>query len=129
MYYYIMNNIQKRFLLFVIGCILTRTVIILIAYNYTEYLPIMGWIALLPAIGFLYIYFAGLRTTGAEVFGDKIWWNNLRPVHGTLYLIFSYMAINKSPNSWIVLLIDLIIGTSGFIGYHYTESNFSALIE
>ena len=26
-----------------------------------------------------------LRKTGLEVFGDKIWWNNLRPIHGILY--------------------------------------------
>jgi hypothetical protein len=123
-----MNNIQKRFLLFIIGCILTRTVIILIAKNYQEYLPIMGYISLIPAIGFLTIYLTGSRTSGSEVFGDKIWWNNLRPVHGILYLTFGVMAINSNSNAWLILLADLIIGTSGFAIHHYNEHNFSKLL-
>ena len=32
----------------------------------------LGYLALLPAIGFIYIYLTGSRETGAEVFGDKI---------------------------------------------------------
>jgi hypothetical protein len=122
-----MNNIQKRFLLFICGCILTRSLFVLIAKNYIEYLPIMGGLALGPMVGFFYIYFTNSRQTGNEVFGDKIWWNNLRPIHGTLYAIFAYMALNRDPNSWIILLVDVIIGLSGFLYFHYNEGNFSKL--
>lgn len=52
--------------------------LVLIAKNYVEYLSIMGLIAFISAIGFFYIYAAGVRQTGAEVFDDKIWWNDLR---------------------------------------------------
>jgi hypothetical protein len=122
-----MNNIQKRFLLFICGCILTRSLFVLIAKNYIEYLPIMGSIAILPAIGFFYIYFTNSRQTGNEVLGDKIWWNSLRPIHGTLYAVFAYMALQKNPNAWIILLLDVIIGLSGFLYFHYSEGNLSKL--
>lgn len=123
-----MNNIQKRFLLFLFGCILTRSLFVVISKKYIDYLPIMGLVALLPAIGFFTIYFNNSRQTGAEVFNEKIWWNNLRPLHGSLYLIFALMALNKNPNSWLVLLLDVIIGLTSFLYFHYKQNNFSKLI-
>jgi hypothetical protein len=122
-----MNNIQKRFLLFICGCILTRSIFVIIAKKYTDYLPIMGFSALIPAIGFFYIYFTNSRKTGDEVFGEKIWWNDLRPIHGTLYLLFALFAFNSNPNSWIILLFDVIIGLSAFLYFHYNEGNMSKL--
>jgi hypothetical protein len=123
-----MNNITKRFLLFIFGCILVRTILIIIAKNNQEYLPIMGTIALIPAFGFFYIYANNKRQTGAEVFGDKIWWNDLRPIHGTLYTLFALGALGKNPDAWIFLLIDLIVGILGFTNFHYNEGNFSKLL-
>jgi len=68
-----MNNLQKRFLLFIIGCIGSRLLLVLISkYSPIQYLPIFGYIALVPAIGFIYIYLTRSRKTGGEVFGDKI---------------------------------------------------------
>jgi len=123
-----MNNIQKRFLLFIFGCVLTRVIITFIVKNLkTNYLPIVGYIALIPAIGFLSIYFLNLRKTGKEVFGEKIWWNDIRPIHGILYLIFAYLAINKNTNSWKILLIDVIFGFIMFLNHHYLSGNFKFL--
>lgn len=122
-----MNNIQKRFLLFIFGCILTRSVLVIISKKYIDYLPTMGSLALIPAIGFFYIYFTNSRKTGDEVFGDKIWWNDLRPIHGSIYLLFSLFALNSNPNSWIILLFDVIIGLSAFLFFHYNEGNLSQL--
>ena len=78
----------------------------------------MGYLLLLPAIGFIYIYLTNSRQTGAEVFGDKIWWNNLRPIHALLYLLFSYNAIQGNKNAWIYLLIDVLFGLISFLIYH-----------
>jgi len=114
-----MNTIQKRILLFLIGCIGTRLSLVYIAKNInTQYLKYMGYLGLLPAIGFMYIYLTGVRQTGVEVFGDKIWWNNLRPIHGTLYFLFAYNAIKGNKNSWIYLLIDVLFGLTSFLIYH-----------
>ena len=123
-----MNTIQKRFLLFLIGCIGTRTLFVYAAKNVdTTYLRYMGYLALLPAIGFFYIYFTGSRQTGAEVFGSKIWWNDLRPIHGLLYLLFAYNAINRNRDAWIYLLIDVTFGLVSFLTFHYLNGDFSKL--
>ena len=124
-----MNNIQKRFLLFLIGCIGTRTLLVLIAKNIDiKYLQYLGYLALLPAIGFAYIYLTGSRKTGKEVFGEKIWWNDLRPLHSLLYLLFAYNAIIGNKNSWVYLLIDVVIGLISFIIFHYRNGDFTKLV-
>jgi|APFre7841882793_1041355.scaffolds.fasta_scaffold10652_3 hypothetical protein len=123
-----MNNIQKRFLLFLFGCIPTRLAIMYIAKIIPiQYLPILGYIALIPAIGFIYLFFTGTRTSGPETFGDKIWWNNLRPIHAIFYLLFAYNAINKISSSWIYLLYDVIFGLLSFLIFHYINNDFKNL--
>lgn len=125
-----MNNIQKRFLLFLIGCIGTRSFFVYAAkYININYLPFLGYLALLPTIGFIYIYLTGSRETGVEVFGDKIWWNNLRPLHALLYGLFAYSAINKNPFAWKFLLIDVIIGLAAFLSFHFIHGDFKSLFE
>lgn len=124
-----MNNIQKRFLLFLIGCIGTRSFFVYLAKIVSnKYLNLLGYLALIPAIGFMYIYLTDSRKSGAEVFGDKIWWNDLRPLHSILYTIFALSAINGIKQSWIFLLIDVIIGLIAFLTYHYLAGDFSKLI-
>ena len=124
-----MNTIQKRFLLFLIGCIGIRSLFVYLAKNAnTNYLPYMGYLALLPAMGFIYLFLTGSRKTGAEVFGDKIWWNDLRPVHGLLYFLFAYNAINKNNGAWVYLLVDVIIGLTSFLWFHYYNGDFSKLV-
>lgn len=125
----IMNNIQKRFLLFLCGCIVTRSVFVYLAKKHTQYLPIMGKLALIPMIGFFYIFFTNSRKTGDEVFGEKIWWNDMRPVHGVLYGAFAYMALKNNKDAWIPLLLDVVLGLGGFLLFHYKEGNFSKLSE
>ena len=123
-----MNDIQKRFLLFLVGCIGTRSFFVILAkYIDIKYLPILGYLALIPAIGFIYIYLTGSRKTGGEVFGKKIWWNELRPIHGFLYLMFAYKAILRKKTAWVYLLFDVIIGLISFLIYHYMEGNFNKL--
>lgn len=123
-----MNNIQKRFLLFLIGCIGTRLFLVYLAKTVTtKYLNLLGYLALIPAIGFTYIYLTDSRKTGAEVFGDKIWWNNLRPIHAMLYGIFALSAINGIKYSWIFLLMDAIFGLISFLWHHYLAGDFSKL--
>jgi hypothetical protein len=125
-----MNDLQKRFLLFLFGCIGMRSLFVILAKNANEmYLKYMGYLALIPAIGFIYIYLTGSRQTGAEVFGGKIWWNNLRPLHALLYLLFAYNAILGIKTAWIYLLIDVIIGLMSFIIFHYYNGDFSKILK
>ena len=115
-----LKDIHKRILLFLFGCITTRFLLVFLAKKADKkFLKLMGIFALLPAFGFLYIYLTNSRKIGAETFGQPIWWNNLRPIHGLLYIIFSYLAINNNNNSYIILLLDVLIGFSAFLYYHF----------
>ena len=123
-----MNNLQKRFLLFLFGCIGVRSLLVYIAKNVnTQFLMYMGYLALIPAVGFIYLYLSGSRKVGNEVFGEKIWWNNLRPIHGLMYFLFSYNAITGNKNAWIYLVIDVIIGLISFLIFHYNNNSFKKI--
>jgi hypothetical protein len=120
-----MNHIQQRILMFLIGCIGVRSLFVIIAkYINTNYLKYLGYLALLPAIGFMYIFLTGSRKTGAETFGEKIWWNNLRPIHSILYFLFAYNAIIGNKQSWIYLLVDVLFGLISFLIHHYMKGDF-----
>ena len=115
-----MTNQRKRIFLFLFGCITLRAIFVILAkYIKTDYLPYLGYLALLPAIGFTVIYIGGYRKQGIETFGQPIWWNHLRPIHAILYFTFSYLAITKNKSAWIVLLVDVILGLISFIAHHY----------
>ena len=105
--------------LFII-CIIIRLLLVLLVKNIDKNkLQIIGYITLIPAIGFIYLYSFNKRKTGLEVNGKKIWWNKLRPIHGVLYLLFSIYAIKKEDFSWIPLLIDVILGLTFYIMNYY----------
>ena len=124
-----MNTIQKRFLLFLVGCIGTRSLLVYLAKTTNKtFLMYMGILALLPAIGFFYLFLTGTRKTGAEVFGDKIWWNNLRAIHGLFYTLFAYNAIIGNTGAWIYLLVDVLFGLTSFLIFHYYNGDYKKLL-
>lgn len=118
-----MDTIVKRFLLFLIGCIGIRLLLVYIAKTCSvQFLKYMGYLLLLPAIGFMYLYLSGARKTGPEVFGEKIWWNDLRPIHSILYFLFSYNAIQGNTGAWIYLAIDVTFGLFSFLVHHFART-------
>ena len=115
--------LQKRFLLFLIGCIGARFLFVYVAKIASPiFLKFMGVIALMISIGFISIYLFGLRKTGLETGGETIWWNSLRPFHALTYAIFGYMALSGMQNhAWKILLIDVIVGLAAFLIHHMHE--------
>jgi hypothetical protein len=103
-----------RYLLFLFGCIGVRSLLTYTAYSYKN-ISLLPLVTSLIGLGFFIIYLTNSRKTGPEVFGEQIWWNNLRPVHGTLYLLFSIAYYYKVEYAWIFLLLDVIIGLTAFI--------------
>jgi hypothetical protein len=108
-----MNDIQK---LFLFGCIPSRLLLVFIVYKYPE-CKLLSIILALIGFSFLFIYIFGLRKTGIEVGGGKIWWNNIRPVHGLLYLTAAYMIFseNYKNHAWKILLLDTLVGLTAEI--------------
>jgi hypothetical protein len=106
-------------------CILSRFGLAMLAkYINKKYLPYMGIVILIMAIGFLYIYFFGSKIADSQLewTGEKtVWWSHFRIVHGLLYLAFSIMAFKKSEHAWRAILIDTGIGLSLFIQHHYLK--------
>ena len=114
-----MNNKHKRLLLFLIGCMGARFgLVYLIKIHNSKYKNILASLLVIPAIGFFYIYHNGLRLTGGEVFGDKIWWNSLRPFHGIMYILAAGLVYYKNKKAYIAILIDTIVGLGAFTHYH-----------
>jgi hypothetical protein len=107
-----------RMLLFLLGCIGTRLLFVYLSYIASpEILKVYGYLAFLPAVSFSLIYLFGLRRTGGEVFGEPIWWDNLRPVHALLYGLYGASSIGGWSGSWTLLLADVIIGLVSWIYY------------
>jgi hypothetical protein len=125
-----MDTLQKRFLLFLVGCMGTRFLFVWIAKSVDrEVLPYLGYAAILPAVGFIYIWFTNARPIGAEVFGEKIWWNDLRPLHAILYGLFAVLAIQRYSCAWMVLLADALVGLTSFLVHHYRAGNLKRIID
>jgi len=117
-----MLSFNTRLILFLFGCIGSRSLFAYVAKTINvKYLPYLGYVALIPAIGMLYIYITGSRDYGAEA-GGKIWWNCLRPVHSLLYFLFAYNAITENKeDAWKFLALDVVIGLIAFIGHHFPK--------
>ncbi len=115
--------LQKRVLLFLIGCMGSRFLLVYLAkISSLTFLKVIGVIALMISLGFISIYLFGLRKTGLETGGETIWWNSLRPFHALTYAIFGYMALSGMQNhAWKILLIDVIFGLSAFLIHHMNE--------
>lgn len=123
------SSIQKRFMLFLGGCIPMRLLLVLLAkYGNKIILQVMGLFAIVIGLGFMIIYIGNYRKTGMETGGDVIWWNNIRPVHAFLYLFFAWSVFYGYTNkSWHILLLDVIIGLIAFIIFHLQQGNFKHL--
>ncbi len=120
-----LTNLEKRILYFLIGCIGVRLLFVYIAYNASlTLLKILGVFAIIIGLGFAIIYLFGLRKTGPETMGAKIWWNSLRPFHALTYITFGILALaGHSEVAWKILLLDVSVGLGAFIIHHSLASN------
>jgi hypothetical protein len=116
-----MDSMTKRMILFLGGCIPTRLLLTFLVKTYynSNLINYLGYITLMIGIGFFTVYFLGIRKTGLETDGKPIWWNSLRPIHGTLYLTSGLtIFFGKREYAWIPLLIDTLFGLSAFLVKH-----------
>ena len=114
-----MNNYTIRILLFLFACIGSRVALAYIIKLYgVQYKTLLTVLLMIPAIGFTYIYMNGLRKTGIEVFGNKIWWNALRPFHAFMYFWAAFLVFTKNTNAYKVILADTFAGFLAFVCFH-----------
>jgi hypothetical protein len=112
-------NCFKASLLFLLACIPVRLLIAYAVQRTPEKYRLLVALALLvPAIGFLTIYFKGLRQNPGETFGcnnGQVWWNDLRPIHGLLYATAAVLVLKESPFAHYPLYLDVLIGITAFV--------------
>jgi hypothetical protein len=119
-------ELQYVLITFLIGCIGARLLLAFIAKQVNKkWLRVMGYVALLPVFGFMYIFLTGSRQTGIEAAGGKIWWNGMRPLHAFMYSLFAYFAITGNRDAWIYLFADAMIGLFAFLWFHSKNGDFS----
>jgi hypothetical protein len=92
-----------------------------------QWLKLFGVIALFPAFGFTYLFLSGARK-GKGAFGEPIWWESLRPIHALLYFLFAVFAIKGKREAWVFLLMDIVIGATGFFYVHSRKGDFRSLL-
>lgn len=101
-------------LLFVLGCIPSR----LLLANYVYENKVNMFVTLIPAIGFLYLYFTNSRMNAPE--GNGItWWHSFRLLHGLLYLLTSYLIYTNDNRKALPLFLDTVIGLVLWINKYY----------
>lgn len=116
-----MNDLQKRQLLFLFGCVPFRLWVVYLAKTLpSDHVRTMGLLAAVPTLGFLVLYVTHSRLKGAETFDQPIWWHALRLHHFLLYLLFVVTAFTKPESAFVPLLVDVILGTAAFAVKHFT---------
>lgn len=115
-----MNDLHKRWLMFLGFCIPSRYLIAYVLSKLSEaHLRIAGLVLLLPVLGFSYIYVTKSRMTGGETLGAPIWWDFIRPLHAGLYLVAALMALSGNSRAYIPILADTTLGLLAFLNYHF----------
>ena len=105
--------------MFLIGCIGVRLIFVIAAkFANQRTLEYMGYAALIPAAGMLYLWLTGSRMSGMEA-GGKIWWHSWRIVHSALYFAFAYSAvIAHSRRAYMYLAADVIVALCLFFAHY-----------
>jgi hypothetical protein len=110
-----MDDLTKRTLLFLFGCMGARITIAWLAKTHEKLLPLIAIFALGVAIGMFRIYLTNSRTTGPEVLGGKIWWNSIRPLHVILWASFAIAVFLGIEGAWKILAADVLLGLAAFL--------------
>ena len=78
----------------------------------------MAFFAVIISLSFMYQFLFNAKKKGA--FGGEPWWNNMRPVHALLYMLFAVLIfIGKGNTAWGVLLLDISIGIAAFVKHYF----------
>ena len=111
---------MSNILAFLLICMPLRMLAVYLAYK-NKYLKLIGALYILFALGMTTVYLFGLRDTGAETGGKKIWWDNYRPLFALIWLLFGIAAVSNRKDAWKILSFDIVFGYLLFINQHYIK--------
>tara|TARA_B100000925_G_C21632744_1_gene313749 strand:- start:209 stop:541 length:333 start_codon:yes stop_codon:yes gene_type:complete len=106
-----MNKISLYFGL----CILIRLLLtygVFLNYN-NNFRILFVLFYFISALGLFYHFITKNRKKGA--FSQNIWWDFLRPIHGTIFILVAILLYYKYKNTYMLLLIDTLIGIYFFM--------------
>ena len=109
--------VKTQQILFLCGRLVVRSLFAaLTAYCPVKYLVYIGVVTLIPIIGWLRILFVAPRETGPEVFGGKIWWQNIRIIHLVMWTIAAIFLFTKNGKAAAAMLfVDVALGLFAFV--------------
>lgn len=114
-----MLSIYQRILFFLLLCIPIRSLAVFISYKYQHKMitKALAFIYLIIGINMMIMFQFNLRQDAPEG-GGKTWWNNIRPLHSLLYIMFAIFVFINKDYSYMFLLGDVILGLLVFILHH-----------
>lgn len=127
-----MINTYVRYISFLFGCMGARLGLGLLMqssflYQNTTLYHIINIAIAIMGIGFIVIYLGGLRKTGIETGGKPIWWDYIRPLHGSIYLLASWFMFTKKKQNintaGNLIMFDAIFGLVVWYLHHFTHLN------
>jgi phosphatidylglycerophosphate synthase len=117
-----MLSSKQRLIQFLGICILIRSLGALISYlhPYSVITKVLAILYFLIGISMLYLFIANKRQNAPEG-GGITWWNNLRPIHAILFILFAVFTLNRNKYSYFFLIGDVILGLTAFITHRITS--------
>ena len=112
-----MLSLLQRSILFLTVCLPIRIIFFRQALKYPDhkYTILLSYFYLLAGIGIIYLYMTNGRLQAFES-GGKLWWNNLRPFFGLLWLGFFISILFKfNRYSYIFLFAEVLLGLTAFL--------------
>jgi hypothetical protein len=101
-------NDNQRLVLFFLGCVPTRLLYAVVQNSKYG----IWWLNILVGITFIYKWATWSGEKGA--FGGVLWWNNMRFIHGIIYLVSAIYPI--------LLYIDIVIGIIAKVANYYLKN-------
>ena len=99
-------------------CIAFRIALLVLAYRLKGASPAHREAAAAAAaavgVGFLAVWGRRMRAFESTARGGRVWWDDLRPLHGALYLLFAVLAYRGVEHAWAVLALDVAIGIAAW---------------
>lgn len=114
-------KLNKAFFLFLFVCIQARLCAMLLAkYGSPMLLKMLGVIYMIFGIGIFVMYFMGpIKNEKMAFFGNDVWWHDIRPLFGILWICFALLALIGYKNiAWKVLFVDVMFGLFMFLSHH-----------